>query len=536
MLEKLLKKGYFPQEVPVTFNTDKYGDVLINPDLELSNPFKYNRDGPRYSSQCAKFNLARRGKLRRPLSVPNPINYYQLAKLVSDNWADLEAVFDRSSQSISRPIEDDSTRALKWEKGFSYLPDAKLKTRTASRYILKADIANFYSTVYTHSIPWVLHTKPIAKQQRKFKNNLGNKIDTLIRNAQDQQTKGIPIGTDTSYVIAELIMSEVDRLLVERIGANYHRYIDDFEFGCKTLQEAEHILSVLQEVLSLFELELNTSKTKIIQLPQQLDPQWLHELQKFEINMVTPLAQRRTLLSFFDMTMDYLAKEPHEPILKYAVIRTSSHIVQSSNYALYQRILLQWATAEPSTLPIVIDFIAFYRNAGIEIDVEEVKKTLEFIIIENARQNHTSEICWAIWGMMLLNIQFTPELTHTIKDIENSFVALLTLDAQRRGLIAENQSFDLWSSLMTLQELKGSNWLLAYEALKQGWLEPADGENYLSEAHGFSVLSENDVTFYDTEKLTSYDPQVKYQNLSRLTTEQLRYFLYRDRPLNDSPF
>ncbi|EOB1205308.1 RNA-directed DNA polymerase [Photobacterium damselae] len=224
MLEKLLKKGDFPQEVPVTFNTDRYGDVLINPDLKL----------------------------------PNPINYYQLAKLVSDNWADLEAVFDRSSQSISRPIEDDSTRAVKWEKGFSYLPDVKLKTRTASRYILKADIANFYSTVYTHSIPWVLHTKSIAKQQRNFKNNLGNKIDTLVRNAQDQQTKGIPIGTDTSYVIAELIMSEVDRLLVERIGSNYHRYIDDFEFGCKTLHEAEHILSVLQEVLSLFELEFRT--------------------------------------------------------------------------------------------------------------------------------------------------------------------------------------------------------------------------------------------------------------------------------------
>ena len=536
MLKKLLQKGYFPQEVPVTFNTDKYGDVLTNPGTTLSSPFTYNRDGPNYTSQCAKFNLARRGKLRRPLSVPNPINYYQLAKLISDNWMELVTFFARSAQSISRPVDDNSTRAVKWEKGFSALPDAKLKTRTASRYILKTDIANFYSSIYTHSIPWVLHTKSVSKKKRFFKNNLGNKIDTLVRNAQDQQTKGIPIGTDTSYIIAELIMSEVDKILVGRVGDNYHRYIDDFEFGCKTLQEAEHVLSVLQEVLSIFELELNTSKTEIIELPQQLDPQWLHELQKFEIKITTPLIQKRDLLSFFDMTMKYLAKEPHEPILKYAVIRTSSHIVRSSNYALYQRILLQWATAEPSTLPIVIDFIAFYRNAGVEIDVTEIKKTLEFIMLENARQNHTSEICWAIWGMMLLNIEFSSEVIHTIKKIENSFVALLTLDAKRRGLIAEDQSFELWSSLMTSAELTGNNWLLAYEALKQGWLEPVDGKEYLSQASGFSILSKNNVTFYDTEKLTNYNPQVKYHYLSNLTKEQLHYFLYRDCVLNKQPF
>ncbi|CAH7011894.1 Reverse transcriptase domain-containing protein [Vibrio chagasii] len=536
MLEKLLKKGYFPQEIPTTFSTINYGDVLIDPRNNLSSPFTYNRDGPVYSSECAKFNLARRGKLRRPLSIPNPINYYQLAKLISDHWADFDSVFDRASQSISRPVVDDSTRALKWEKGFSFLPDSKLKTRTASRYILKADISNFYSTIYTHSIPWVLHTKSLAKQQRRFRNNLGNKIDTLVRNSQDQQTKGIPIGTDTSFAIAELIMSEVDKQLVAKIGTNYHRYIDDFEFGCKTLQEAEHTLSVLQEVLSQFELELNSSKTEIIKLPLEVDPQWLHELQKFDISMATAGVQRRALLSFFDMTMDYLSKEPFEPILKYAVVRTSSHIVQSANYALYQRILLQWATAEPSTLPIVIDFIAFYKNAGIQVDIEEIKQTLEFVITENSRQSHTSEICWAIWGMMLLDIEFTSEVVDTIKSIENSFVALLTLDAQQRGLISDEETFELWESLMNPQELKGSNWLLAYEALKKGWLAPVGGQNYLDESIGFSFLSEKNVSFYDPEKLNNYDPQVRYYNFSRLNAEQLRYFLYRDRPINRPPF
>ena len=248
------------------------------------------------------------------MAVPNPINFFHISKLVADNWPDFESVYNRANQSLSKPIIDKSSRSLKWNKGFAALPDEKLRTRTASKYLLKADIASFYSTIYTHSIPWAMHSKVVAKEKRYFQNNLGNKIDLIVRNGQDQQTKGIPIGTDTSYAIAELIMSEIDNELVKKIGENYHRYIDDFEFGCKTLQEAEEILSVLQEVLSIYELNLNSAKTEIIELPAEIDPQWLHELQRYKINMSKGAVQKRSLLSFFDLTMSFLEKEPYEPI------------------------------------------------------------------------------------------------------------------------------------------------------------------------------------------------------------------------------
>lgn len=298
MLDKLLKNGYFPAELPVPFTSNSYGDALLNLGDQITPPFSYGEKGPKYTSICAKYNLARRGKLRRPLAVPNPINYFHIAKLVADNWSEFESVYHRSNQSLSKPVVDSSIRALKWDKGFGALSDEKLRTRTASKYLLKADIANFYSTIYTHSIPWAIHSKSVAKQNRSFKDNLGNKIDLVVRNGQDQQTKGIPIGTDTSYAIAELIMSAIDEKLVRKIGGNYHRYIDDFEFGCKTLQEAEEVLSVLQEVLSSYELELNSSKTKITKLPEEIDPKWLHELQRYKIDMYTDAVQKRSLLSF----------------------------------------------------------------------------------------------------------------------------------------------------------------------------------------------------------------------------------------------
>lgn len=535
MLEKLLKKGYFPSELPVPFTTESYGVALLKAENQNLPPFSYGNKGPKYTSICAKYNLARRGKLRRPLAIPNPINYFHISQLISNNWADFESVYERSNQSLSKPVVD-TTRALKWDKGFAALPDEKLKTRTASKYLLKADIANFYASIYTHSIPWAIHSKITAKQNRYFKDNLGNKIDLLVRNGQDQQTKGIPIGSDTSYAIAELIMSEIDDKLVSKIGDNYHRYIDDFEFGCKTLQEAEEALSVLQEVLSSYELELNSTKTKITKLPEEIDPQWLHDLQKHIMNMSTDAVQKRSLLSFFDLTMSYLEKEPCEPILKYAVIRTSSHIVRASNYPLYQRILLQWATAEPSTLPIVIDFIAFYKSAGVNVDLDEVKGVLQFIIIENCRQGHTSEVCWSIFGMILLSQNFNDETLLELGKIENPFIALLTLDARSRGLIPSDYNFPLWESLMNKNELKTGNWILAYEALRKGWLPSADGTDYLVDLEGFSTLADNDVEFYSTALIDQHDPKTNYQYFNRLSAEQLRYFVHRDVPLRRLPF
>ncbi|SQH76264.1 protein of unknown function [Shewanella benthica] len=136
MLEKLLKKGYFPAELPVPFTTVSYGDALLNVVNQNTPPFSYGNKGPKYTSICAKYNLARRGKLRRPLAVPNPINYFHISQLLADNWADFELVYDRSNQSLSKPVVDNYSRALKWDKGFGALPDEKLRTRTASKYLL----------------------------------------------------------------------------------------------------------------------------------------------------------------------------------------------------------------------------------------------------------------------------------------------------------------------------------------------------------------------------------------------------------------
>ena len=85
---------------------------------------------------------------------------------------------------------------------------------------------------------------------------------------QDQQTVGIPIGPDTSLLMAELIMQRCDEtLLLNLPNLKGHRFIDDYELSFQTRTEAEEAFHLLDACLADFELALNPKKTRVLELP-----------------------------------------------------------------------------------------------------------------------------------------------------------------------------------------------------------------------------------------------------------------------------
>ncbi len=83
------------------------------------------------------------------------------------------------------------------------------------KHLFTTDVRNCYASIYTHSIPWALHTKQLAHD---FKNRndftlFGNRLDKLFQNANDGCTNGIPIGPAISDLIAEVVLAGVDLAL-----------------------------------------------------------------------------------------------------------------------------------------------------------------------------------------------------------------------------------------------------------------------------------------------------------------------------------
>lgn len=81
-------------------------------------------------------------------------------------------------------------------------------------YLIETDITNCYGALYTHSIAWALHTKDVAKQQRR-ENLIGNIIDKYIRAMRYGQTNGIPQGSVLMLTISSAFQS------LQKVYAHY---------------------------------------------------------------------------------------------------------------------------------------------------------------------------------------------------------------------------------------------------------------------------------------------------------------------------
>ena len=127
--------------------------------------------------------------------------------------------------------------------------------------ILKADIANFFHTIYTHSIPWGVlgkqHVKDIREgKDKKAKSDLekhwASLLDVAIQGGNSRETFGIPVGPDTSRIVAELLLVGVHKSqpFAEMIdGHGAYRIVDDFFIGFEDETSARRCLDELRRAL-----------------------------------------------------------------------------------------------------------------------------------------------------------------------------------------------------------------------------------------------------------------------------------------------
>ncbi|NJL18897.1 MAG: RNA-directed DNA polymerase, partial [Bdellovibrionaceae bacterium] len=274
-----------------------------------------------------------------------------MAKFVADYWPQLEQAASSSKISLTKPVLSDPTRAIARQNSLEVRAGKRAELRSQGRFILLADIVRFYPSAYTHSIPWAFHGKSVSKANRSSR-LLGNKLDELIRNCQDGQTNGIPIGPDTSLLIAEILLTQVDRKLTSRRLKGI-RYVDDYELVFDTEAEALKALSKLEHALLEYELHLNPAKTNVISLPQRIEDVWVAELKHLELDSLSGNF-RSQILRFFDHAFELAHAYPTENVLKYAAGRIANIRSWHEHYEMVEDLLIQCARVEAGTLPLVL--------------------------------------------------------------------------------------------------------------------------------------------------------------------------------------
>jgi hypothetical protein len=494
-LHRLLEYGYFPSELPPPFQTGSFARFVSR---SMRSRFPFNLDAVR-SSRPEIYHHARRGSLRRPLAIINPIHFGGLADFIVRNWDALKLAACKSPFSLTSPEIGRSGRAIGRKFPFEVLAERRAGVRSRGKILVKADISRFYHSIYTHSVPWALHGRRWSKKNRRV-SCLGNDLDKLLQGCQDGQTNGIPIGPDTSLLIAEIILSKVDSTIADKLGPGL-RYMDDYELLFDTEGQAMRGLSELQHGLLQFELHLNSFKTTVVQLPEPLEERWTAELRGASLDPNSKQF-RAQVIRYFDSAFTLTKQFPTTGVLKYAIGRIANLKI-NHDFDLVEDLLLQVARTEAGTVPVVLEIILSRRK--LQSRKQKRAELLVKTILEQAPQRHSSEVAWSIWGCIAIGISIPSEAVTAILQMEDSVCTLLLLHAQEVGLARAKSASRILEAVMTTDELYDSRWLLAYEANVKCWINGPKGD-HVSRDPNFGKLKAAGVSFYDLSK-TFFPPR-----------------------------
>ena len=497
-LRRLLTHGFFPMEIPQCFTAGAYGRMLTARGLSPPQEMVPDRTATRDPRPLARHNLARVGRLRRTLAVPHPVPYFALAREIIQSWSDLQPLFLRGDLSVSQPVMDLRTKRAFVAK-FGPPDYARLRAhhRSNARYLLYTDVLQCYSSIYTHSIAWAVEGKARAKQQRRDLRLLGNRLDRRTMELQDGQTRGIPIGPDTSRVLSELVLTAVDEKFRDRVSGTVagFRAVDDYELGFSSPSEAEEALANLQSALSTYELQLNEQKTRIVDLPTALEESWPHRLRHARIRSGTR-HQINDLLSLFSLAFELAVDNRERSVLRYAIRICRGSNLGNQAWPAYQQLLLQCAAAEPGTLRYVTAELRTWWNNGRKLDLDRIQDLTSKLIRRHVPLGHGSEVAWAVWMSIVLKAPLGEEAVRLLPELEDPFVPLLALRAEECGLVSGTLDKTRWVPHATPQGLEGSNWLVSYEGAVRGWLP--GGTQHVDDDPVFGFFKRRGISFFNS--------------------------------------
>lgn len=517
-LFNILHRGYFPKELPPAFNTYTFA-LHANDLINNLQPGWNDVDAP-----PVRCSIPKNGIGRRYVHVLHPLPYFFLAKYVTENYADIKRVCAMSTISYSTPV---ITQSLKQRY---IIPKSKnvasfqegLQKKSLDKYVeLKVDVSNFYPSVYTHIIPWTFVGKDVAQTIWRCRRagtvmpypkatidtyDKANQIDDLIEKCQERQTHGIPVGPDSSYVIAEAILSYLDQIVLSKCPkATGCRYYDDYYLYFDTTEEAEQTLKVMIDEFKRLGLEINLAKVEINQLPLSVMERYAMKLSPFEFKSKR---QDQTLQVYFELMWSLVRERPSkvQTILRYGLNTLERNLptLSGKDEKLLYLLLFKTAILAPSALP---EILKVAERAGGNPDVAIMKRMTDAVLRKHLQLGHHVELLWTLWTCKQYGLEMDVQMVVDMFRLNHPLCTLMLLDylnnvkpAMKGEPVIDSEIKNLISSL-TPDALYDERWMLLYEGVIKGWLPLL---SIVQNDKFFNFLMGHNVSFYDVNKNADY--------------------------------
>lgn len=456
----LLAFGLFSNKIPPVFSSTSFFDYC-----EKKHPTFSNSD-----HDYVRYKTLRNINVPRQLGIPVPMAYEKMCSVLKSNWSDIQSHFHTYTDSQTHVISRIHIRKRKnkdelfemnyddWRNAGSPKDDLLI----GKRFVVKADISIFFPSIYTHSIPWALVGKAVAKQNRS-KSKWFNKIDKKCQGVKYGETHGLLIGPHASNLISEMILTVVDQKLYDK-GWKFVRNIDDYTCYVETRDRANSFIVDLGGALEEFDLQLNNKKTKIEELPDTVLEDWVRKLNGFSLLTSYGKVDYKQARAYFDLAIELMKiSGGNASVLNYAIKVLSKQNLTDNAKGYSWKMSMHLCILYPYLLSIMDEYV--FKAFGTPKD--EIQKFIDLAYEDGLEKQNYEECSYAIYFALKYDME--------VKGIE-SFKVAATNDCVYKSLsfLYFKKNGDS-SSIICLQNDAKSlaqtdmdrNWLFIYEALDQ---------------------------------------------------------------------
>jgi len=272
--EKLFRAGP-SQSSPYKYSVRKSNFSLRT--LSLIHPraqFNFAEFYAKHSDAIIYLCSLSKASIRSPYKVSN--SYYRSNSDKSSKYKEVD--IDTLENELSRKHSSSyfsyrgHNRLYKLFDSNEYI---SLEKKFSSLWML--DVANCFDSIYTHTISWAIKNKEYVKSKTDYKNQFCDEFDRLMQRSNNNETNGIPIGSEVSRIFSEIIFQSIDCNIMKTISNTFgykydedyifRRYVDDYIVFSKSDEISSHVSKAISDGLADYNLYINEGKLKTYERP-----------------------------------------------------------------------------------------------------------------------------------------------------------------------------------------------------------------------------------------------------------------------------
>ncbi len=470
--------GFFSEYLPPCFNL---------PSKVLNRSPSENCDLiPPYSFTMSRYD---KNNSRRNIFLPEIGSYIVVRNYIRQNNILKELIEFSESEKISfSPILSTNNSIMKHEQSYDYHIDEddeaslsnyidnlskKIVKAQGAKYVLKLDISNCFTSFYIHMIPAiVLGERQASIEFNKFlKDNSDTsinpqylkykKLDKVIRKQNLNRTNGLLTGVLTSKVIAEALLTRIDKELLAE-GVKFSRYMDDYEVYLFEDNENE-VINIFTTILKKYGFGLNYEKTEKVKFPYYV----LKDLQRRFNEGVKHNLTSSDMMELFN-TFFQLEEDGVRGAVRYLIKNIETRPLITEESGLFKAYILTILNNDSRSLSKACT-ILLNQNSKISLNDEDFKLIIN-LLEQNLNSNNDLEVIWLLYVLIRFKrIKKSNKIIDKILSSDNELAKILLLESKL-----------LNTKRIEIVKSQASSWILLYQLYAKDTISEEEFANRLN--------------------------------------------------------